>query len=146
MFDAFWSAYPHKVGKKAAEKKYWVVRRDVSHEAIMHGLALYKETKPAWKAWCNPMTWLHQGRWEDQPADVQSKTETVSTEPRPMPQYLRSRADDRPQETPEQVAHKKARLEAMEIMRAQGIDPWQTSLEEINRRAAEILSRARATA
>lgn len=67
-FSAWWAAYPHKVGKKAAEKAYETARKSVSAKVLLDGVRAYIRTKPADRAWCNPATWLNQGRWEDQPA------------------------------------------------------------------------------
>jgi hypothetical protein len=39
----------------------------VTIEALMDGLARYV-AKTDDRPWCNPATWLHQARWEDQPA------------------------------------------------------------------------------
>lgn len=67
-FDAWWDQYPHKVGKKAAQKAYSVARKVADHDTLMAGVAAYISSKPPDRPWCNPTTWLNQGRWEDQPA------------------------------------------------------------------------------
>jgi len=64
----FWPAYPHKVGKPDAEKKFRTARKVASLEEIMAGLNRYVASKPPDRQWCNPATWLHQHRWADQPA------------------------------------------------------------------------------
>lgn len=128
-FEQFWAAYPHKVGKKVAEKKYWIVRRDVSHERIMEGLALYKETKPDWKAWCNPATWLNQGRWDDEPADTKAAQPADGSPVRPCPSYLRRDYHDKPKETPEQKARKQLKLDVHDIMRKRGMEPLVMAVE-----------------
>ena len=140
QFENFWKAYPHKVGKKAAEKKYWIVRRDVSHETIMEGLAKYKESKEDWRAWCNPTTWLNQGRWEDEPATSRPVNGAENFVPRPMPQYLRQRKEDRPEETEEQKRRKRARIEALEQMRREGLEPFECPPQELRRRMDAILA------
>lgn len=127
-FDEWWALFPHKVGKKKAEKKYWIVRRDTEHEILMEGLRRYIETKPAWKAWCNPETWLNQGRWEDQPADVAQPTQHDSPI-RPCPSYLRQQREDKPPPTPEQKAKKRLRLDVHEVMRARQINPHVMRIE-----------------
>lgn len=69
-FDAtFWPAYPHKVGKPDARRKFVIARRKASLETIMAGLDAYR-SKTDDRPWCNPATWLHQERWADQPANV----------------------------------------------------------------------------
>lgn len=68
--DRFWSAYPHKIGKSDAMSKLDRVRksRRVTFAKIMSGLDFYKSSKPPDRPWCNPSTWLNQGRWDDEPA------------------------------------------------------------------------------
>lgn len=67
-FGEFWLAYPHKVGKAAAETKYRIARKASTQAELLDGIRRYVETKPADHNWCNPATWLNQRRWEDQPA------------------------------------------------------------------------------
>jgi uncharacterized protein YdaU (DUF1376 family) len=70
-FTRFYEAYPHKVGKLRAVKEFaTALRRGVTVETILAGLARYIASKPADRQWLNPATFLHQGRWEDQPAAV----------------------------------------------------------------------------
>jgi len=66
-FTAFWSAYPRKVGKLAAQKAYTKARQTVSAEDLLAGLERYKVTKPSYADWCHPKTFLSQGRWMDEP-------------------------------------------------------------------------------
>lgn len=68
-FNRFWNRYPHRIGKLKAHKSFLdVLEIGVSIDVIMAGVELYIRTKPADRPWCNPATWLNQGRWEDQPA------------------------------------------------------------------------------
>lgn len=68
-FDRFWKAYPHKVGRKAALRAIAVAKRTgVKFQTLMFGLDRYIAEKPPDRAWCNPATWLNQGRWDDEPA------------------------------------------------------------------------------
>lgn len=66
-FNEFWLAYPHKVGKGAAETKYRVARKVATQAELLAGITGYKRTKRDDAPWCNPATWLNQRRWEDQP-------------------------------------------------------------------------------
>ena len=68
-FDDFWRQYPHKVGKADARKSFERVERSgaVKLEDLMLGIMRYA-AKTDDRPWCNPATWLNQGRWEDQPA------------------------------------------------------------------------------
>ena len=65
-FDRFWSAYPAKVGKKAAERA-WVKSKDKPPiEDVLSALEAYRLAKPKDRDWCHPTTWISQGRWGDQ--------------------------------------------------------------------------------
>ncbi len=69
-FDEFWLRYPHKVGKLAAETSFDRVRKSgrVSYPVLMSGLDRYIASKPPDRSWCNPATWLNQGRYDDEPS------------------------------------------------------------------------------
>ena len=68
-FETFWEAWPHKVGKDAAWRKWQDRKADRPPiAAILVAIDQYRRTKPHDRAWCNPATWIHQGRWGDQPA------------------------------------------------------------------------------
>jgi hypothetical protein len=70
-FDAFWSVYPKKVGKKAAVKA-WRAAKD---KPPIHDLVAIVRQQRTCEAWQkdggqyvpNPATWLNQGRWDDEP-------------------------------------------------------------------------------
>lgn len=66
----FWDAYPNRVGKSDALAKLDRVRRSrrVSFDKLMSGLDAYIASKPPDRQWCNPATWLNQGRWDDEPS------------------------------------------------------------------------------
>lgn len=68
-FDQFWQLYPHKVGKQDAAKAFAAAmkRGGVTLDVMLAALDRYIRTKPPDRAWCNPGTWLRQGRWEDDP-------------------------------------------------------------------------------
>lgn len=71
-FDAFWSAYPRKVGKDDARRKYaQVVKGGAKPEEILAGLKRTRfDTREAGRFIPHPATWLHQGRWQDQGLDL----------------------------------------------------------------------------
>lgn len=69
-FDQFWSLYPNKVGKKAARKKFDIALKAIDFETLMVALRAYV-SKTDDRPWCNPETWLNQGRWDDEPAQQQ---------------------------------------------------------------------------
>jgi hypothetical protein len=67
QFDEFWEQYPNKVGKKGAKRKFAVALQDVEFTKLMEGLRAYC-AKTDDRPWCNPATWLNEGRWDDKPA------------------------------------------------------------------------------
>lgn len=67
-FDAFWNAYPKKVGKQAARKAFQRVK--VPLESLLTAIERQKRSAQ-WledngKYIPHPTTWLNQGRWEDE--------------------------------------------------------------------------------
>lgn len=71
-FDEWWSSYPHKVGKEAARKAYAKARKLTDQSSLLAGITRYQRTKPPDHSWCNPSTWLNQGRWQDEPAATEA--------------------------------------------------------------------------
>ena|SRR6202035_2146522 len=69
-FGEFWAQYPNKIGKKAALASFHRARKTVDFATIMAALRAYIN-KSDDRPWCNPATWLNQGRWDDQPAQQQ---------------------------------------------------------------------------
>lgn len=70
-FDEFWSEWPNKVGKPAAEKSFRsAIKRGAKPLDIQEGLRAYVRSKPPDRPWLNPATFLNQNRWEDRPAQV----------------------------------------------------------------------------
>lgn len=68
-FEIWYLGYPHKVGKKAAERAFDRIRKSnkVTFEELTNGVANYKRLKPATQSYCHPATWLNEGRWDDEP-------------------------------------------------------------------------------
>lgn len=67
-FARFWEAYPNKTGKDAALKAWLKRKRDMPDiSTVIAAVNLYIKTKPSDRDWCNPSTWINQGRWQDQP-------------------------------------------------------------------------------
>jgi len=69
--ETFWAEYPHKVGKPKALNAFLKARSRESLKNIMNGLHRYIESKPTDRSWLNPVTFLNQERWNDQPAPIQ---------------------------------------------------------------------------
>jgi uncharacterized protein YdaU (DUF1376 family) len=66
-FADFWSAYPRKTGKGAAEKSWAAALRKAPPAEILAGLKRHVfSTEPQYIP--HPATWLNQRRWEDEPA------------------------------------------------------------------------------
>jgi len=67
-FDAFWDAYPRKVGKDAARKAFSKAVKKTPASEVMAGLKaqLPSITSRDRQYQPHPATWLNQGRWQDQ--------------------------------------------------------------------------------
>lgn len=78
-FEKFWAVFPSKVGKLAAKSAFAKARRRVDFETIMAAVERYAR-KTDDRPWCNPATWLNQGRWEDEPA-AQGSAKPQSDQP-----------------------------------------------------------------
>ncbi len=72
QFTRFWAVYPAKKGKKAAWQEWRKLRpSDELAEQIIAAV----QVQVRWPDWLrdggqyipNPSTWLHQGRWDDEP-------------------------------------------------------------------------------
>lgn len=80
-FDAFWEAYPKKVGKAAAKKAFDKVPKNV-WDKLVPSVNIQKQSRQ----WLkddgqfipNPATWLNQGRWDDVVAPSSPSKHTVS--------------------------------------------------------------------
>ena len=81
-FERFWQAYPRKVGKQAARRAF--ARADVSLQRLLEALEQQK-ADPQWQRENgryipHPVTWLNQGRWEDEPAGAPAPCERFRVE------------------------------------------------------------------
>ena len=79
-FERWYAEYPNKVGRAAAEKAFAKIQAqdDVAFEQLLAGLERYRRTKPADREWCNPSTWLNQGRWCDEAQAIRGRREACS--------------------------------------------------------------------
>jgi uncharacterized protein YdaU (DUF1376 family) len=66
--EQFWAAYPRKVGKAAAIKALETIRKRgaVPFDRVLAGLRAFVATNPDPQFTPHPLTWLHQGRWDDE--------------------------------------------------------------------------------
>lgn len=74
-FARFWEAYPNKVGKAAAEKAYAAACRKIDGPDPPSLILAGVERARSSRSWIDgyiphPTTWLNQGRWDDQPAEI----------------------------------------------------------------------------
>ena len=86
-FSEFWLAYPKKVGKASCLKAWTKLKPNTELFAhIMDALAKQKASeqwqREAGRYIPNPLTWINQGRWDDEPVEtpkVAAKTGTGSS-------------------------------------------------------------------
>jgi hypothetical protein len=92
-FAEWWSSYPKKVSKLAAEKAYRTARikRQASAQDLLSGLAQYLLHKPEWQSFANAASWLNAGGWmNDYRVPAQKPVERVPLAYRPyVPLRLR---------------------------------------------------------
>jgi len=70
-FDQFWELYPRRVGKKAALREFEKIQRrnEVPFEVLISAVKIYARSRigKEMQYVAHPSTWLHQGRWDDEP-------------------------------------------------------------------------------
>lgn len=74
-FAAFWKAYPKKVGKATCLKAWKKLNPNSElFDRIMAALDSQKRSeqwnREGGRFIPNPLTWLNQGRWDDEPTEV----------------------------------------------------------------------------
>lgn len=82
QFDAFWDAYPRRVGKKAAEKAYAKAITGLNgtedpHGKILRAVQTYAAEVTDPKFIAHPTTWLNGGRWDDEPDDPRNDPDVM---------------------------------------------------------------------
>jgi len=88
-FDAFWLAYPRRVGKDDARKKF----ATAMHGGVTVAELLRAIERDKQRQWAgrppdmipHPATWLHQGRWKDEPEQHQPQAQGQPHERRHPP-------------------------------------------------------------
>jgi hypothetical protein len=70
-FDAFWDAYPRKIGKDAAIRAYAKRRFTVEQRGVVLNAIATQRNSEAWTREAgrfipHPATWLNEGRWQDE--------------------------------------------------------------------------------
>lgn len=81
-FDRFWAAYPRKVGKGAARRKFAQIKPDDALtdrmiQAVEKAKQSQQWTKDGGAYIPHPTTWLNQERWEDELQPPQERDVTV---------------------------------------------------------------------
>lgn len=72
-FDEWYSHYPHKVQRGAAEKAFPKALSLASLDELIEGVRRYVANKPADRPFQNPATWLNGKGWLDAPAQTQPR-------------------------------------------------------------------------
>lgn len=79
-FDAFWDAYPRKVGKQDARRVWDQQRRKTSPDAIRDGAVRYRDDPNREDQFtAHPTTWLRRGGWDDDPLPAKAAPAVRST-------------------------------------------------------------------
>lgn len=106
-FEAFWDAYPRKVGKKAASAAFDKARKAASLQTICQAAARYRDDPNREDAFtAHPTTWLNEGRWEDQtplPNRMAAQAKPSGSETRLHAGLARLAAYDAQQQQPRQL-------------------------------------------
>lgn len=70
-FEDFWQVYPRKVGKLAAKREWERLKPDAETLAQMEATLAWQLTQWTERRFTpHPKTWLHQGRWLDEPPPI----------------------------------------------------------------------------
>jgi len=79
-FDRFWAAYPKKVGKDAALRKWRERRCEAIADEVLAALERQRGylMREEGKYIPNPCTWLNQGRWKDDPPALKTDRRRVN--------------------------------------------------------------------
>jgi hypothetical protein len=71
-FDAFWSAYPRKVGKNAAWRAWQKLKPDPELTSTILSALTWQRRQDGWlreggRFVPHPSNWLDRGQWADEP-------------------------------------------------------------------------------
>jgi hypothetical protein len=73
-FEAFWRLFPRKVAKLAAQREWQRLKPDEELQRQIEAALVWQ--MPRWtdlKFTPHPATWLHQGRWMDEPPQAHTR-------------------------------------------------------------------------
>ena len=81
--DEFWPVYPHKVGKDAARKAFLKRAKNppCTLAELLDAVGRYIAEKPPDRQYCNPSTWINEGRWQDEPENVNATDKNGNPKP-----------------------------------------------------------------
>jgi len=65
-FETFWRAYPRRIGKGGARKKFEAAIRKTDLATMLAAIRVYMRCKPSWMDFKHPATWLHNECWHDE--------------------------------------------------------------------------------
>jgi hypothetical protein len=96
-FDAFWEAYPKKVGKGEARRAYAKALRKIEENVILSAVNDYAASRRGQEKryTANPATWLNQERWED---EVQTNSRVGILPDAPIPEWYQKVLERRKEE------------------------------------------------
>lgn len=77
-FEAFWKAYPRRVGKLAAFNAWKRIKGRPALPVMLAAIAAYELAKPADIDFCHAATWLNGGRWMDEGPGVSIRLVSVA--------------------------------------------------------------------
>lgn len=94
-FDAFWIAYPRKVGKSAALKSWNKLNPPIDDilAALKWQVKSEQWMKDAGQFIPHPATWLNQGRWQDEPPDDSASPRAADRRLDPLRKIKAERAE-----------------------------------------------------
>lgn len=78
-FDQFWAAYPRRIGKLAALREWQKLQPPITE--VLAALAWQVPTWHDPQYVPHPRTWLHQGRWMDEPEQPKARRCQYGHEP-----------------------------------------------------------------
>jgi len=82
-FTSFWKAYPRKVGKAKAKIAWERAKPEI--DSVLRALDWQRRseqwTREEGQYIPHPATWIHQGRWDDEPIEIPNAPEAYKPDP-----------------------------------------------------------------
>lgn len=94
-FDAFWKVYPRKVGRDAAWRAWQKRRPGADLTGQICAALAWQRQQDNWlrdggRFIPNPSTWIHQGRWQDEPSTTPRLSDRTLAIGRAGEEFLKS--------------------------------------------------------